>query len=518
MKTLFSVVAFSILLAGAAPAQAQRQLPKWEPVVESNSFWSLLEFTDEAGLRHSVYCYYKSCRFENDATQANLYEFTMIDSKPIQNGSLHHYSTKLSPYVLSRGPATGFWKKEYKQWQVTKPGTAGFSAPVHFPATIGPMNLKYVVMAPTVMAPDGTQLKAEKEASAKAAAEKERLAKEAAAKAAAEKERLAKEAAAKAAAEKERLAKEAAARDEAARQAAERERQARETKPSPVSAPDQAASKDLTPFEIVVLKAGATDAEKAAIDKALTTKGTPEYDRFVATSKEQVMNKVKAYVAPSWSPKNPGAAKVWDRFDAMEQDYINERLKDLGPNAKTTFDKQLEAAAKDPKKAEALVATYRGLIKEEFNLYAGAQASGLTAKQQLERMQGIMAKLDGVTNIDEARQIVDDATHGKGSDTALDKKPAGAEGAANEQLPPKGDVANKPAGKGKQITVPKPGADGGEDAEGAKTDTGLWVKRIGSTALLGAAFAIMGGIFGAPLLFGLLGIGLGILYNYQQDA
>ncbi|MFA6318424.1 MAG: hypothetical protein WC943_13530, partial [Elusimicrobiota bacterium] len=265
----------------------------------------------------------------------NVYELTLIDRKDIKNGSLHHYTSKLSPYVLTRPEATGVWSRKYSPWKVTTPSDGKFSTDMVMPGpAFVPPNLQYLVMAPTEVLPTGTQMKIGKE---REAAEKARLAKDAAA-AKAEKERLAKEralekekAAREEAARKEaqqRLAKEAAAREAAVREAAAKaeqerlakeaaERQARESAgkqppaPVPGKAPEApkdqpAASNDLTPFEIIVLKAGETDPEKAKIDAALKNKGTKEYAVFLGAAKTKVMGKVQAYVHSSWQPKNPG--------------------------------------------------------------------------------------------------------------------------------------------------------------------------------------------------------------------
>ncbi|MBI5883783.1 MAG: hypothetical protein HZB91_11855 [Elusimicrobia bacterium] len=536
MNRLLAVIAVTFVFGSAAPASAQRQLPQWQPKVESHSYWQEFSFTDEAGYRHTAYCYYPSCKVEGEGTQANIYELTMIDRKEIKDGSLHHYSSKLSPYILTRPAPTGFWSKKYSQWKVTSASDAKFSADMvpAGPAFVPP-NFQFVVMAPTEILPTGTQMKAEKERVTKEAAakaEQERLAKEKKAEQdriakekKAEQERLAKEAAA----EKDRLAKEAAAeKDRIAKEAAERERVARENaakqpQPTPGKQPEPGkdqpvAANELTPFEIVVLKAGETAPEKVKIDEALKAKGTKEYDNFVVAAKIKVMNKAKAYVHPSWQPKNPNAAKVWNRFDAMEQDYIKERIKDVGPDAQAVFDKQLEAAGKDPKKAEDMVSTYRSFIKEEFTLYTGAQGGRLAAKEQLERMSEIMKRVEGAKTIEDGKQVLDTTTSGKGSDQTVDKGPTG-EQAANSQLPgkPNPNLANNPPKK-KPLGVPKIGKDEGKEGAAEKTDTKLWVRRIGSTAMAGIAFAIIGSIFGAPLLMGLLGIGLGILYNYAQDA
>ncbi|MBI5210098.1 MAG: hypothetical protein HY927_09020 [Elusimicrobia bacterium] len=526
MNKLWSAFAVSILLAAAAPARAQqREIPKWEPVTESWGAWYELSFQDEAGGFHSVWCYYSSCGHQSKQKQANLYVFKQVSQKAFGNAWLTTFDTQLSPYVLTRtdkGP------------RVTKEGTALSAAP-SWQSQLTAAGSKIIVLPPSGMAPDPA---AEKERLAKEKAEKDRIAKDKAEKDRIAKDKADRDRAAKDKAERDRIAKDKAEKDRIAKDKAEKDRIAKEKAEKekgvvPGNNQTAPAEAEFTAFEVMVLTAEMTPEQKKTFETTYATAKADkdskrdEYNKIVSGLRGEVMTKVKAYVHHSWAPKNPDAPKVWDRFDRLEQAYIEQRLKDF-PNAKENFDAQLKVAeaalAKgDAKKAASFIDFYRAIIKEDFNNYAGSDITKLTAQQQLEKMQGIMARLNGITDMDQAKKILDDAIQGKGTNKPLEtgNNTVDGSGKGNEQVNQNigtGNLANNPPKKeGLKITPPKgPEAAVAEE----KADWTKWGKEVGTMVIPAVLFGFVAAAFGGPaFILGavILGLAVGALYNKANE-
>ncbi len=549
-KTALTLISAVILAAPAfaapmAPAAAKGaiprapELPQWDPKTESLGSWMNLTFTDEAGDGHEVWCHWQDCGRRKKSGTSNLYVFKRNDTHPIgpkKVPAVHVFDTQVSPYVL-----------DLKSGNVVKPGTPSFSSTPRYPHGLWATGSMLLVMPPTKMAPDTAPQKLADRAKPPAKEPAKQPAKEPAKQPAKE---PAKEPAKQPAPTAPKPDDEAARRKaEADRKAAEdkakadQEAAARKAAEDKAKADQEAARRKAEEDAKIALAEPLTNLEIAVIASSMTTAGYHDFTKgygqllkerekdranwnaVVGAMRADVMKHVLVYVDPKWTPKNPKAPKVWDRFDDIEKTYLNVRLIEISSAAAESFKAQLAEAQKaldkgDAKKADRVIEAYRPMIKADMNLYAGRVNTKLSAKEQLEKMQRALAGLAGVTDIDKMKKVWEDVYSGKGSDGKVNGDGRGpANDVPTDPNQKKGetpDTSKTKLEKTKTLTPPPLGKDPGGETKDKGFDMDSF-KEYATIGLMAALLGLIASTLSGSILFiagaVLVGAAMGWLYN-----